>query len=193
MSYRFDNRSKDEFKKQIYFSTMVEKFWWEKWVKKVGITNWSDNGCANDGSFIESGDTGGADYICDIRIGKKIAKNLPVEIKWVPTPGKISLKEGDLKRYIKDGASILFILNMKRCGTNLRLPKENKDIDKHLSLLESKIEQIKWALMLPKDVEALYEDKKKKGKIKAIPYMGFKPGIVLKQSEYDKWFDVYDW
>ena len=68
MSNRFDNRSKNTFKKDIYFSTMMEKYFFDKWREAVHATSdmviddWKDNGCGNDGEFIAKGNTAGADY-----------------------------------------------------------------------------------------------------------------------------------
>jgi hypothetical protein len=173
MSNRFDNRSKDAFKKQIKFSTMLEKYFFNKWldvVKDTGVvtvSSWEDNGCGNDGE--------------------------PLEVKWVPTAGKFTLKEGDLKAYIKEGASILFIYNSVNCGTNLRLPKENYDLAEHIKKIESKEDQIKWGIMWSPKVKQFYNHAKDNDLIKPIYYMGGKQGVVLQQSDFDKWFTQEEW
>ena len=63
---RFDYRSKDTFKKDIKFGTMLEKYFFDKWIdvaqsQGISLTEWSNNGCDNDGEYIETGRaTGGA-------------------------------------------------------------------------------------------------------------------------------------
>jgi len=149
MSNRFDNRSKDAFKKQIKFSTMLEKYFFNKWLDivkhtdAITVSSWEDNGCGNDGEFIAKGNTAGADYKISGSMRGGPISGEPLEVKWVPTAGKFTLKEGDLKAYIKEGASILFIYNSVNCGTNLRLPKENYNLAEHIKKIESKADQIK--------------------------------------------------
>ena len=117
MSNRFDNRSKDKFKKDIKFSTMLEKYFFNKWLDIVKHTNvitvssWGDNGCGNDGGFIPKGNTAGADYKISgsMNNGNGLdveLKDEPLEVKWVPTAGKFTLKEGDLKDTILKKVSI---------------------------------------------------------------------------------------
>ena len=113
MSKRFDHRTKDTFKKDIKFGTGMEAYWWEKLVSYADdssfltIDDWEDNGCGNDGEFIASGNTAGADYLADLYYRGGHYKELPIEIKWVPTAGKFTLKEADLRAYVTEGASIL--------------------------------------------------------------------------------------
>ena len=98
MNSRFDNRSKDTFKKDIYFSTKLEKYFFDKWVdicqqgNNIQLQNPRDNGCGNDGEFIAKGNTAGADYMVYIQDHPERAmkKNHPLEIKWVPTAGKFT-------------------------------------------------------------------------------------------------------
>lgn len=204
MSNRFDNRSKDAFKKQIKFSTMLEKYFFNKWldiVKDTGIitvSSWEDNGCGNDGEFIAKGNTAGADYKISGSMSSGYGldaelKDEPLEVKWVPTAGKFTLKEGDLKAYIKEGASILFIYNSVNCGTNLRLPKEDYNLAEHIKKIESKADQIKWGVMWSPKVEQFYNHAKDNDLIKPIYYMGGKQGVVLQQNDFDKWFTQEEW
>ena len=148
MSNRFDNRSVSTFKKDIYFTTKLEKYFFHKWLEVVGnsdsmtVSSWSDNGCGNDGEFIAKGNTAGADYKISGSINARHGLEAelldePLEIKWVPTAGKFTLKENDLKAYIREGASILFIYNAIRCGTDMRKPKDY-DFERHVKLVESK-------------------------------------------------------
>ena len=203
MSTRFDNRSVSTFKKDIYFATKLEKYFFTEWLEKVKsgssglhISKWIDNGCGNDGEFIAKGNTAGADYKISGSIkGEGLdaeLKDEPLEIKWVPTAGKFTLKENDLKAYVTEQASILFIYNSVKCGTNLRKPRDY-DFDRHIKLVESKSQQIKWGIMWSPKVKQLYENTKKDGGFRPISYMGGKQGVVLKQQDFSKWFVSYDW
>ena len=60
MSNRFDNRSVSTFKKDIYFGTQLEKYFFSEWLRvcednpDITITDWDNNGVDNDGGFIAS-------------------------------------------------------------------------------------------------------------------------------------------
>lgn len=201
MSNRFDNRSVNRFKKDIYFSTMMEKYFFDKWrgiVKEsegMIIEDWDDNGCGNDGEFIPKGNTSGADYKISACFEDENTIELvdhPLEIKWVPTAGKFTLKEGDLKAYVKEGASILFIYNSVNCGTNMRKPKDY-DLDKYKQLVESKSQQIRWGVMWSDMVYKFYNNAKENNLFRPISYMGGKSGVVLQSSDFGKWFTEHNW
>lgn len=202
MSNRFDNRSVSRFKKDIYFSTMMEKYFFDKWrgvvreTQGMVIDDWDNNGCGNDGEFIAKGNTAGADYKISASFGDDfnaiVLVDHPLEIKWVPTAGKFTLKEGDLKAYVKEGASILFIYNSVNCGTNMRKPKDY-DLDKYKQLVESKSQQIRWGLMWSVMVEEFYNNAKENNLFRPINYMGGKSGVVLKSSDFGKWFTEHNW
>ena len=202
MSNRFDNRSVSRFKKDIYFSTMMEKYFFDKWrgivrdTQGMVIDDWDNNGCGNDGEFIAKGNTAGADYKISASFEDDfntiVLVDHPLEIKWVPTAGKFTLKEGDLKAYVKEGASILFIYNSVNCGTNMRKPKDY-DLDKYQQLVESKSQQIRWGVMWSDMVEEFYNDAKENNLFRPINYMGGKSGVVLKSSDFGKWFTEHNW
>lgn len=202
MSNRFDNRSVSRFKKDIYFSTMMEKYFFDKWrgivrdTQGMVIDDWDNNGCGNDGEFIAKGNTAGADYKISASFEDDfntiVLVDHPLEIKWVPTAGKFTLKEGDLKAYVKEGASILFIYNSVNCGTNMRKPKDY-DLDKYQQLVESKSQQIRWGVMWSDMVEEFYNDAKENNLFRPINYMGGKSGVVLKSSDFGKWFTEHVW
>jgi hypothetical protein len=183
VSNRFDNRSVSTFKKDIKFGTMLEKYFFNKWISIVGIQDkdWSDNGCGNDGEFIAKGNTAGADY----RV-----YNQPLELKWVPTAGKFTLKENDLKAYIREGADILFIYNTGRA--QLRKPKDY-DLDRHIKLIEQNESDILWGIMQHEKVVKLYNDAKENDLFRPINYMGGKSAIVLKSKDFDKYFVERKW
>ncbi len=199
---RFDYRDSNTFKKDIKFSTMLEKYFFHEWLDRVesrellDVSSWDNNGCDNNGEFIAKGNTAGADYKISGSIkGRGLDAKLvdePLEIKWVPTSGKFTLKQNDLKAYVKESASILFIYNSVKCGTNMKKPKDY-DLEKHIKLIESKKDQIKWGIMWSPRVKKLYNHSVQNNLFKPIYYMGGKQAIVLKQSDFSKWFTSYDW
>jgi hypothetical protein len=188
MSTRFDTRTKDTFKKDISFGTQMETYFFQRWLKSCKekgyrVTKWDHNGVDNDGEFIAKGNTSGADY--RVTFDDYELEDEPLEVKWVPTAGKFTLKVGDLKAYIREGASILFIYNSCKETRNLRKPKDY-DFDKHVKLIEKYNDCLKWGILLSKDVEGLLNGLS--GRIRKIPYMGNKPGIILESDEFCDWF-----
>ena len=190
MSNRFDNRSVSTFKKDIYFGTQLEKYFFSEWLSvcednpDITITDWDNNGVDNDGGFIASGNTAGADYrVSGSFLPDETFMDHPLEVKWVPTAGKFTLKEGDLKSYIKEGASILFIYNSVRCGTDLRKPKDY-DLDRHIKLIESKSQQIRWGIMWSDRVKEFYDNAKENNLIESIRYMGRQTGRRLEAGRF---------
>ena len=190
MSNRFDWRSKGTFMKDIRFGTAMEKYFFHKWrevAESQGfkILRYSDNGVDNDGEYIEEGvNTAGADYRVDMSHDSRTVANLPLEVKWVPTSGKLTLKKNDLKSYKREGAAILFILNMGRA--RLKKPSDY-DIDKHISRIEDASRDIYWGIMMPEKVKAILE---MDNKFKPISYMGNKIGIVIEEFEYPKYMNL---
>jgi hypothetical protein len=199
MSNRFDNRSIDEFKKQIKFSTLLESYFFNGWIeacknnKEVSPSNPRNNGVDNSGEFIESGNTAGADYLVDLQYGNADMKDLPLEVKWVPSYGKLTLKENDLKAYIRESAGILFIYSSEKINIDMRLPKNNYDFDGHIKKIESIQDKLRWGIMFPENVRNILDKFRASGRIKPIYYMGNKPGIVLQQSEFSDWFKEEPW
>lgn len=190
MSNRFDNRSISTFKKDIKFGTMLEKYFFETWVGNVNhiyteldfhIDSWDDNGCGNDGEFIASGNTAGADYKVN---------DVPLEVKWVPTAGKLTLKKRDMRAYSEEKAAILFIYNTGRA--NLRKPKDY-DLDRHIKLIEQNESDIRWGVMSAKNVEFLHDEWSRYKEYKPIPYMGNKMGKVIKSEDFNKYFVEREW
>ena len=205
MSNRFDNRSKNTFKKDIKFSTMLEKYFFNKWLDivensdTINVSSWGDNGCGNDGEFIAKGNTAGADYkISGLLSGSEVNAELtdePLEIKWVPTAGKFTLKENDLKAYVREKASILFVYSSVRCSEDLRIPKKDYNLSKHIKKIELKAEkgEIKWGIMWSPKVKQFYNYAKDNNLFRPINYMGGKQGVVLQQKDFNNWFTEENW
>ncbi len=193
MSNRFDHRSKDTFKKDIKFGTLLEKYFFNKWLdvawnQGFDIHSHSSNGIDNDGEYIEEGvNTAGADYKVSMSYQNQHCDNLPVEVKWVPTSGKLTLKRNDLKAYSKEGAAVLFILNMG--SSKLKKPADY-DLQNHIKKIESSEKDIRWGIMMPEKIDkilSLHE------RFEPIWYMGNKIGIIIKEQEYNKFFNLRNW
>lgn len=193
---RFDFRSKETFQRDIKFSTLLEGYFFDQWTKRVHNTSdyilehYGDNGVNNSGEFIDSGQsTIGADFIVTMSKGEDRYENLPLEMKWVPTAGKFTLKKNDLKAYAKENAAILFIYNTKNCGIDMRKPKDY-NLDNHILRIENKSKDIKWGIMFPEVVEKILG---LTNRFRPIQYMGMKQGIQIKSSEFNSFFEQYDW
>lgn len=194
---RFDNRSQKEFEKDIYFSTLLEKYFFYEWIKRadkerISICNPQDNGVDNTGKFITSGKTSGADYRVDIIYGNFRKKGCPLEVKWVPTHGKLTLKLGDLKGYVKEGAGILFLYNSQKQSEDLRKPADY-NFEKHIKRIENIQHQIKWGIMTSDSLKKFFDYHAENSLFLPIKYMGNKPGVVLKQEDFYKWFNEEKW
>lgn len=188
---RFDNRTKEEFEKDIFFGTQVEKLFFNLFVEScrnkshVEVLSYSDNGVCNDGLYVEDGiNTSGADYMLeDFKYHGMWFNKLPLEVKWVPTYGKLTLKIGDLKAYDKEGAAILFVYTVKKL--DLKKPRDY-DFAAHKSRIIAAQQYIRWGIMFPSTVRSIVNNSQ--GMIKPIPYMGNKPGIIIPQEDFSKWF-----
>jgi hypothetical protein len=204
MSRRYDHRTEQQFAKDIKFATKLEGYFFNEWIKRctgldyVHVSNARDNGICNDGELVRGVNTSGADYKVDISYDdgnwEYNCIDLPLEIKWVPTPGKFSLKVGDMKAYIREHAAILFIYNTVR-DVDLKKPRHPKagDFENHIKKIESKEKDLKWGILMPDKVEQMLDLYTKDGKIEPIRYMGGRMGLVLKSNEFDNWFHQESW
>ena len=100
----------------------------------------------------------------------------------------MTLKKFDLEAYIKEDANILFIYPKEYLG-DLRKPKNNYDLDKHIELIESKLKRCKWGIMSSAKVKDLYSHAEKLGWTK---FFG-KDAYIIKQKDFDKWFVSEEW
>lgn len=182
---RFDSRDKNQFKKDIKFGTMMEQYWIDRFRESANfhIEKIIDNGADNTGEFIENGkSTFGADYYV---VGDYTG---PLEVKWAPTFGKITLKIKDIRAYKKEKAGILFILPAKKIDEDLRKPKDH-NFAKHIQKIEKHLTNLRWGIMMPQEVRTLEE--KNKDRIKPIKYMGNKMGIIIPESEFYQYFTLH--
>jgi len=201
---RRDGRDIDRFKRDIYIGTKIEEFWFGKWMRMcrnlnyINVSSPRSNGVDNTGGYIEDGRrTSGADHMVDIEYHALSVKNMPLEIKWAPTYGKLTLKAGDLKGYVREKAGILFIYPSEETIT-LRQPRDyHQDADvliqRHIEKIESCIEVLRWSIMSPNQVKHFLTDAEENGKIETIKYMGFKPGVILPAGEFKNWFVEERW
>ena len=196
MSNRFDHRSESRFKKDIKYTTKLEGYFFEKWLdhsQKDGtldVFDFDDNGADNSGAFIKSGNTAGADFIVTMDYRGTHYHKLPLEMKWVPTAGKFTLKINDLKAYVAENAAILFVYNSNPNVTDLK-KRRDYNLAKHIRSIEASEEDIRWGIMDDVAVRNFYYERKDCAY--PIPYMGDKMGTVLMAEDYDKWFIEEPW
>ena len=178
---RLENRSVAEFTSHIAFTTEVESRIMDAWAESSnsGCLWYQDNGVDNNGGFVKNGvDTSAVDFIANIN-----GIETPIEMKFVPTKGKLSLKSADIHNYLRQNANVLFVFNMS--DKTLKVP-EDKDIKKHWRKIRDtwKAGLLKWAIVGPSTLVEMHE----KNREVLIPYMGFKPGIIVDESEYGHYF-----
>ena len=180
---RLDSRSLGEFKRHIKFTTEIESRLMELWAESPSAKcDWYvDNGIDNGGAYVPDGvDTSEVDFVASVA---GVIKQL--EMKFVPTAGKLSLKAIDVANYIRKGADILFIFYMG-AGT-LKVPRD-KCVNKHWDriLTAHSAGDLRWSIMRN---EKIYDIRKNETRV-PIPYMGGKPGYIVKQSSYRNYMRI---
>jgi len=178
---RLDNRTIEQFKSHIEFTTAIEGKLMEAWSSSSnsGCEWYIDNGIDNGGGYIPDGvDTSDVDFIAKIN-----GLEVPLEMKFVPTAGKFTLKTNDMRNYIKKNATVLLIFNLSE--RSLKVPAD-LDIKKHWKRIGDtwKSGELKWALVGPVTLQEMYENEEHHH----IPYMGNKMGIVVGKNNYSKYF-----
>ena len=190
---RFDNRSKETFKKDIYFGTAVESYWWNKLLVEAerqngfGFVSHRSNGCGNDGRYLKTGtNTGGADYWAEGWVFDQPFAH-GIEVKWVSSPGRITLKKADVDCYLREGSGLFIIQNVSN-DANLRKPKDH-DIQKYLSRLDKACVDCKivWSLMLADNFAAMMDEF---NNYRPIKYMGNKLGVVIPDDDWIRYASV---
>lgn len=184
---RMDNRDLETFKKDIKFSTLLEKFWMDSLVttiKKDPLVikaEYFNNGIDNSGEYVEKSNRN-ADYnLLVATLSGDIYNTL--EVKFAPTKGKITFKYNDLKDYVKQKAYIYLIYNDG--SISLKKPKDY-NVDKHIQMILNHINYVKYTMLPPDKIDYFikYNDPVK------IPYMGFKMGYILTPKEVEDWFGI---
>jgi len=190
---RFDNRSKETFKKDIYLGTAVESHWWNKLLVEAercngfGFNNHFSHGCGNDGRYLETGtNTGGADYWAEGWVFDQSFAH-GIEVKWVSSPGRITLKKADVACYLREGSGLFIIQNVSN-DANLRKPKDH-DIKKYLSRLDKACadSKIVWSLMLADNFAAMMDEF---NNYRPIKYMGNKLGVVIPDDDWIRYASI---
>ena len=182
---RLDNRTVDEFKSHMKFTTEIESRLMECWAQSTNsdCLAYIDNGVDNNGDYVEDGtNTSDVDFIVVSEDGPR-----KVELKFVPTSGKLTLKLNDVKNYIKQGASVLFIFNTS--NESLKVPKD-LDVESHWSkIVDAHLKgELKWALADHKTLAKMLGSTEPQ----KIPYMGGKQGIIVTEKRYNKFFELMD-
>lgn len=182
---RKDFRSNDTFAQDIKFTTMVEKHLWNLFCQRQlkNIPHQSiDHGVDNDGNVVSVSNKA-ADYCLKYKNNNKIYTIL-LEIKFAPTSSKAVFKVSDLESYVQQKANILLFYNS---GTeNLKKPKDY-NLDEHLAKINANLEHMYYAIIDPKTIQQLILYYKHE----PIYFMGGKLGIIMPQSDFNKFFSCY--
>lgn len=174
---RKDNRNQDQFKKDIKYGTMMEKFWADKLLETMDGISLKDHGTDNSGDYRKKA-SDKADYLMITDLGVEI----PLEIKWCPTSYKISLKKYNMISYIEQKASIYFIMNFS--DVSLKKPKDG-DWEKQQKVINDNINDIKWSIVPHTTLYQITLDID----VTKIPWMGGKHGYILGKQEIDKYMN----
>lgn len=111
-NYRFDNRSKDEFKTDIKRATKIENWLIDLWVREMTLrghdVKYFDNGVDNSGEFVDNPNSS-SDYKIKFN-----GKTEFVEVKTSPIGNdkKSSFKVDSLKACLRNHASMLVFYNI---------------------------------------------------------------------------------
>lgn len=184
---RMDNRDLETFKRDIKFSTLLEKFWMDSLVttlKKDPIVvkaEYFNNGIDNSGEYVEKANKN-ADYNLLVATSEGDTYDT-LEVKFAPTKGKITFKHNDLLSYVKQKAHIYLIYNDG--SVSLKKPKDY-NIDRHIQMILNHIHYVKFTMLTPEKIQNFI---KCNDPVK-IPYMGFKMGYILTPKEIEDWFGI---
>jgi hypothetical protein len=176
---RVDYRDADTFKKDILFSTKLEKFWIKVYLKQIcnkyDKIEYEDYGTDNTGKVTKYA-TSKADYkIYLFKNKKKIIQKL--DVKWGPSKGKVTFKVNSLQNYIKDGSDILLFYNIGR--VSLKKPMNYK-LNQHIELINQNIKNIRYTIIKTstmKDILDKYPHEK-------VWYMGNKLAVTIPECDF---------
>lgn len=187
--------SKANYSQDILFQAQLEKYFFEQWyhvsqsTDVFQLTKWKNNSCDNQGNYIPTvTESHGIDYVFwgnVLHNGKPIAhlSEEKIKVRWIPVAGQITFKLDDIRSYIREGYNILYIYNTVNDETNLENPK-NYNLDNHIKAIRLKSNDIKWGVLWAQNVIRLY---------RYILENDFDDKFVLKQQDFGKWWNEYDW
>ena len=182
---RKDFRSNDTFAQDIKFTTMVEKHLWnlfcQRQLKNIPYQS-LDHGVDNDGNVVSVSNKA-ADYCLKYQHNNKIY-TLLLEIKFAPTSSKAVFKVSDLESYIQQNANILLFYNTG--SENLKKPKDYQ-LDTHLAKINNNLPYLYYTIIDPATIQRLLSYYQ----AEPIYFMGGKPGIIMPQSDFNKFFSCY--
>lgn len=162
LRFRRDNRSEEQFKKDIKEHTLREKKLLELWIKEMaslGISvSYENNGVDNSGEFVEESNVN-PDYKLTVNGLTRLT-----EIKQNPYDHRNSFKVYDLQTYIKQDADILLFYGL---GKTYQLT-----------------EKARWAIIKPEAMTRMLELPRTKGDAA----WGYKEIVVVWFNRFDEFF-----
>lgn len=170
MPSRFDYRTKDEFAADIKKAHILQNWLMSLWVEELKFRgyniNYFDNGCGNDGEYLER-PTKDADYKISIN-----DETYLIEVKTNPIGNKkATFKVDGLRRMVKDDAWMLLV----------------NEVATQASPDRTDPTKIQWALVSPATISNILDfyPAKSYGKI-----MGGKPSVMIPQDDWPIWFNL---
>jgi len=180
---RLDYRNLDQFKKDIYFSTKLEEFWFKLYLKQIcsryDAIEYDNTGTDNSGTYQRVA-TKAADYTIHLTKSGATA-SIKLDIKWAPTAGKATFKVKNLEHYIKDDIKILLFYNIG--DKRLNKPKDH-NIKTHIERITENLENIRYSIILPPQMQQMLNTYKHK----ISYYMGNKMCIEVPSEDFGKYF-----
>jgi hypothetical protein len=110
--YRFDDRTEDQFKREIKAGNYIERSLFKRWLATIGNPPHRETGCGMNGEFLEFDKVSTEPDFFVEGIGA-------VEVKFCrPVPQEFHLKISQIEQYIQQNAQLLMVL-----GAGLENPK----------------------------------------------------------------------
>lgn len=172
LNYRRDNRSLQEFKKDIKDRTAKEQFLINLFLREIFHRDWKiktilNNGVNNQGEIIEKSNCD-ADFLILYNSGRKKL----IDVKNSPVDDKMTYKVYQLQQYVKQNASILLFY-----GTG--------QIDNDPSKINYK--KTRFGIISPKNIQAMLDNNKHYKE----PSFGNKLCIRIYKENFEKYFKSY--
>lgn len=165
LRFRRDNRSEEQFKKDIKEHTIRERMLLEIWMKEMsalGVSvSYVDNGVDNSGEFVEESNVN-PDYCLTINGVTRLT-----EIKQNPFHHRNSFKVYDLETYIKLDADILLFYGL------------GKNIQKGLP------DTARWAIISPESMKKMLELPRTRSDFA----WGNKEIVIVWMDRFDEFFE----